>query len=100
MSQPIIQEIFFWLQFSSLVLVHLLLLVLIIATIKLSFSFLKLTSKTENAVEQVKEKSLELIQTSKEAAFNVSDLSNMFVDLFGYRQRRSLFQAIGYFFKK
>lgn len=100
MSQPIVQEIFFWLQFSSLVLVHLLLLILIVVIIKLAFAILRLIKNTESAVDQVKDKSLDLIETSQETAFNISDLLNVVLDLASYRKRKGVFQIFTSFFRK
>jgi hypothetical protein len=100
MNQPIIQQIFFWLQFSSLVLVHLLLISLIIAVINITFSLLKLSRKAQDAVEEIKEQGVDLIQTSKNTAFDISDLISAVLDFVGYKRKTRWFDILFSFIKK
>jgi hypothetical protein len=78
----LIQDIFFWLQFSALVLVHFLLLVLILLVIQVfifvsSFSkkIARTMDKAEETIEAVSNKGLQILDETKEIV--ASNSNNM-----------------------
>jgi competence protein ComGC len=87
-----IQDIYFWLQFSSLVLVHLLLIFGLIISIQIIFCIRKITQKVD-----------EITETSKEAIKKVGDIGNSVTDFltpFSNRGGNTLLNIVGNFFRR
>jgi competence protein ComGC len=87
-----IQDIYFWLQFSSLVLVHLLLILGLIISVQIIFFIRKITQKVD-----------EITETSKEAIKNVANVGNSITDFltpFSNRGGNTLLNVVGNFFRR
>jgi hypothetical protein len=100
MNNPIIQETFFWLQFSSLFLVVLLLIVLIVATIIVLSMIKKLGKKSEDLIDSLKEKSSNFIDKTEVALLNITDLSSIIASFVGWKKRKTMFDILVSFLKK
>lgn len=87
-----IQDIFFWLQFSALVLVHLLLIFGLIISIQIMFTIRKVNEKVE-----------EVTETGKEAIRNITNAGESitsFLSPFSNRNQGTLLNVVANFFRK